>query len=484
MLRLQRTLGNTAVTRLLRPQPATPPRRRQVLQRNKESQELMTKVLAKPQTFQLEGKEIEIQDDLAGALDEAILGDLITAPKEIEALDKQWYEENALEKTKERTAGMQALLDQMQQKRANLGSYNDATFIGAIVLHGGVGKLEGLISSATLVDLPSLNDKTAKVKQSLAGGAYHLVQKKGLASSVIKNTLVTMEKAGQLEYLRQAGLPNDKYAILIEVHYYRNRPTSKTKLHKDTLGETLFVNLSFTNKNKILGPEYIVNPASDPSYDEYVKQKLPGVFVEDLEAFKTSFKDEKIIKATVLKPNSVVAFVDEAIHHKTPTPGPRTASATGLDVALDNVYGDEYRDANAAYKGYKGASKVSLWTFASYFKNPTAKAHSGDWWQLLEKLATLTKELKRDELKAWLPAYFQGHAEELLEQAATDFTGVSLAIGGNKRITVPVRQKQEKPLKRQMSMEDLSEYKATAEESGKRSFFRTWVRAVPKERFG
>jgi hypothetical protein len=473
MLRLQRTLGNTAVTRLL-------------LQRNQESQELMIKHLGEPRTLQLKGDEIKVQDDLAASLDEAIQGDLVAAPKEIEALDKQWFAESNLEQTKERTAGMQALLDQMHQKRANLGSYNDATFIGAIVLKEGVGKLEDLMASATLVDLPSLNDKTAKVKQSLAGGAYHLVQKKGLASSVIKNTLVTMEKAGQLEYLRKAGLPNDKYAILIEVHYYRNRPTSKTKLHKDTLGETLFVNLSFTNKNKILGPEYIVNPASDPSYDEFVRQKLPGVFVEDLEAFKKSFKEEKMIKATVLEPNSVVAFVDEAIHHKTPTPGPRTASAAGLKVAMANVYGDEYKDAENAYKGYKGASRVSLWTFASYFKNPTAKAHSGDWWELLEKLPTLNDtELKRKDLEAWLPTYFKARAEEILEQAATDFTGVSLAIAGGKYITVPVRQASEKPLKRQMSMEKLGEtYQAKAQDSGKRSFFRTWVRAVPKERFG
>ena len=35
-----------------------------------------------------------------------------------------------------------------------------------------------------------------------------------------------------------------------------------------------------------------------------------------------------------------------------------------------------------------------------------------------------------------------------------------------------------------MSTKDLSQYKATASEGGKRSFFRTWVRAVPRANFG
>jgi hypothetical protein len=358
-----------------------------------------------------------------------------------------------------------------------------------------VGSIEDVIARAELVDLPSLNDREAKVKQALIGGAYHLVQQRNLAPLVISNTLVTMEKARQLEYFREAGLPNEKYVIVVEVHYYRNRPTSSTKLHKDTSGETLFVNLSFTNKEEILGPEYVVNPASEAIYDQFVKQKLPEVFVDDLEAIRKSFKGDRFIEATVLAKNGVVAFVDEAIHHKTPTAGPRTASAEGLKVALDYVYGDEYKDALTAYRGYKSASRFSIYTFGSYFKNATAKAHSNDWWELLEKLSGLDRRdaLNRDQLRKWLPAsaYFTDHADEILEQAATDFTSVSFGhLGGfghinkGERITVPVRQKGEKPLTRRMSMVDLSQYKATASQGGKRSFFRTWVRAVPREKFG
>ena len=47
-------------------------------------------------------------------------------------------------------------------------------------------------------------------------------------------------------------------------------------------------------------------------------------------------------------------------------------------------------------------------------------------------------------------------------------------------MTIPVRHKGEEPLKRRMSMENLSQYKVTPTKDGKRSFFRTWVRAVPR----
>lgn len=443
------------------------------------------KDLAEPKTFQLEGPQIEDQDRLAQQLDEAIAAELVSGPGAMEALGAEEDEANqefGRTKSKESKARADELHDARNRIRANLATYNDATFIGAVILTDTLGKTKDLVAKSELVNLPGLNDRQAKVKHSLIGGAYHIVQQRGLAPLVISNTFVAMKKARQLEYLRAAGLPNEKYIILVEVHYYRNRPTSSTKLHKDTRGETLFVNLSFTNKRRILGPEYIVNPASSAIYKQFVKQKLPEVFVKDLKALRRDFKGKKFIEATVLEANGVVAFVDEAIHHKTPTPGPRTASADGLKIALANVYGDEYEDAAKAYRGYKGASRFSPFTFGSYFKNPTAKAQSNDWWELLEKLPTLDRTLPRDQLRAWLPDYFKTRAEELHEQAATDFTDVSLAVDGGQKITVPVRGMEEEPLKRRMSVTDLSEF--MAQEGGKRSFFRTWVRAVERDKFG
>ena len=72
----------------------------------------------------------------------------------------------------------------------------------------------------------------------------------------------------------------------------------------------------------------------------------------------------------------------------------------------------------------------------------------------------------------------------ILEQAATDFTSVTFDHVRAEKLTVPVRERDEPPLERTMSKKDLSKYKATATEGGKRSFFRTWVRAVPRWKFG
>jgi hypothetical protein len=99
---------------------------------------------------------------------------------------------------------------------------------------------------------------------------------------------------------------------------------------------------------------------------------------------------------------------------------------------------------------------------------------------LLDKLSKLDRALTHPQLASWLPAYFRDDAEELLEQAATDFTEVSLGVGGGKRVTVPVRERGERPVKREMEMDDFSRF--TAAEGGKRSFFRTWVRAVDRRK--
>jgi hypothetical protein len=236
----------------------------------------------------------------------------------------------------------------------------------------------------------------------------------------------------------------------------------------------------------MLGPEYIINPASTAIYDQFVKDKLPEVFVNDLNAVKGSLKGQKYIHATVLPENGIVAFVDESIHHKTPTPGPRTGSAHTLRTALREVYGDECTDAERAYREYKAASRYSVWTWSSYFKNKQAKQNAQAWWQILDGLEKMTKSgdqpLNRRELSTWLPPYFRDNTDVILEQASSDFTsvGYSHVVKGSVH-TVPVRQREDKPLKRQMSEEDLSAYRATPTEGAKRSFFRTWVRAVPRE---
>ena len=459
--------------------------RSQVLQRSPESQELMEK-MAVPQTLQLQEGEVEVQDTIVTKLNTEIDEANTATAERVKDLGKQWQ---VLADKNSTDASVQEKMNELQQERSSLErtarNYGNVTYIGAIVLTDPVGDTKDLIAKAELIDLPPVGEKTAGVKHSLQFGTYHLVRKAGLEKLVILNTLTTMDKASQLAYLREAGLPNKEFAIVIEVHYYRSRGTGETKIHKDTRGETLFVNLNFPNKRQMLGPEYIVNPASTEIYDQFVKKKLPEVFVDDLNAVRNDLEGQKYIHATVIPENGIVAFVDEAIHHKTPTPEHRTATSENIAKRLQEVYGDEYDDAARAYRDYKGASKMSLWPWSTYLKNSKGNANADAWWTVMDKLESTkgptSKPFDRNQLAQWLPKYFSPHIDLIVEQAATDFTSVGFShVETGKILTVPVRQREDKPLRRRMSEEDLSRYKATASESGKRSFFRTWVRAVPQ----
>ena len=75
-----------------------------------------------------------------------------------------------------------------------------------------------------------------------------------VAKLIVKNTLRTMQDAGQLEYLRRSGIVGPSWKILVEIHYYRDRGSGVGSLHKDTLGQTLFVNLNTSPRMRSQGP--------------------------------------------------------------------------------------------------------------------------------------------------------------------------------------------------------------------------------------
>jgi hypothetical protein len=169
-------------------------------------------------------------------------------------------------------------------------------------------------------------------------GNFALVEKAGVAKQIITNTLHTMEAARQLEYLRESDLIDDTWKVVIQNHYYRERDLSMTAFHKDTREQTLFVNLSFVSgdpakKEQLLDPEYVVNPPTSKECEGWVQKsgKLPATFVADLKSVKDSMGKPKVIEATRVPAKGFVAFVDEMIHHKTPTvaiaPYPSSGSA-------------------------------------------------------------------------------------------------------------------------------------------------------------
>ena len=177
---------------------------------------------------------------------------------------------------------------------------------------------EKLIEGAKLVQITPTAD---------APDGYHLIQhNKSLKKDIVKHVINTLKAAGQIDYLKRSGLTGGDWRILVEVHYYWRRSTDVYggSFHKDTKGQTVFVNLSFINAHEIAGPEYILNPRPVMSHDKNIGGSLPLGFLDDLSHVRRALPQPTGIEATKIPAFEIVSFIDEAIHHATPVPGGRT----------------------------------------------------------------------------------------------------------------------------------------------------------------
>lgn len=418
-----------------------------VVQRNEESKVLLTK-LAKPQVF--EGPTFDVQTAIVESLEKAL------AP--------------SLEKA---------------EKQKEMGLWAQ-TNLGGIVLSSTPGDLEELISNSVLMDLEGDKLKIGK-------NVFDLVPEE-TRKLIVRNTLATMETASQLDYLRKSGLINDEWKVIVEVHYYRDRSTSQLALHKDTAGQTLFVNLNFQNNEEIAGPEFIVNPNMGQSYVDHRRTRLPGVFNDDLESANTAHGEPNEIGMSRVPKGGVVAFVDEAIHHKTPTLGHRKTNAGWIRLLLGKMHGEEFKRATEQFDKFNNRSKFFFgnYTFDTYLKNEDTHVMTPDgWYALLTKLQETGVEFDRTELAGQLPKDHklgETFVDACIEASGVGHFGQATFHFANKKETgvarddwehVPVKKQGKPPLKRQMS-QSLLDGHAPKGAVGRRTFFRTWVRAVKK----
>lgn len=453
VLQLQRTIGNRAVSALLAPTAHTrsnpvppaplvtasaPPA---VIQRNEKSTELL-KEMAIPKTFA--GPQVEVQKQIVEALEKELVG--------IDPSEKLSY---------------------------------SVTCLGGVVLNAGKGdSLEALTENSELIDLPASGTKDPR-SRAIGISTYAMARKAGVEKKIILNTLATMNTAGQLDYLRESGLlASGEWEIVVEIHYYRERSTSQTKLHKDTLGQTLFVNLNYVNEAPIQGPEFILNPylgekSMGRTYLDYMKEKLPEEFIKDVEEVKSYYGEPTEIGMSEIPAYGVVAFVDEAIHHKTPTMGHRTVSSWYIADALGKTYPKEYADAKQAYERYN-KQWIKVYNYASYFNDIPLVATPNAWYTILDAIQNPSTQFDRKKLRAILPAEDFLDIEALIEKGGEGDFGEA-TLNHAKRQKIPVKLEGRKPLKRQMSQKLLEGYEPLTS-AGPRRFFRTWVRAVRKSK--
>lgn len=437
--------------------------------------------------------DIAVQKDLAGKLEEAIR----TYSAEKADLDKRSNrlieEQNTRLKlmqnpslapeVKERLETeidrLHRETDDLMEKATNVPQWDRAQlFLGTIELEHVPASMDRKAMLAEAIRGAKLIAPGTKELSSIGLiGSDMLSKIPGTADLVIKNTLSTMVEAGQLDYLREAGfVGQDKgWKLWIEVHYIRDRNPVPSGLHKDTLGQTLFVNLNYQNAGSILGPEYLMNPAPVAEHDEAVKGegKLPEEFREDLGHVRRELKRSRTIKAPVIDdPYGAVAFVDEAIHHMTPVREHRSLTGAALGEFLKLKYGTKFADAEQAHKKYAG-QWLTFWSFESYLES-ISKKDADKWFKLMKMVSEPKAELTRIELRE---AMDEGEIDEVLaEQGTEGFRSVSIPrVAGRKPVKHP---EQSKPLRRQMSSRLLTGDTPEAPKL-KRAFFRTWVRAVP-----
>ncbi len=154
----------------------------------------------------------------------------------------------------------------------------------------------------------------------------------------------TMIRQGQIAYFR-GWSPNDHafWQIIAEVHYYPGRDPNMTGFHKDTTGDTVFVNLNYFTNVDIQGPQFVANPPEIKRLQDTMKLKLPAVHRDDLElARQTAGEPTEIETAGRIKPFGGVAFSDQFVHHATPELFHRKTSVWDLKEYLRNNQGLEY----------------------------------------------------------------------------------------------------------------------------------------------
>jgi hypothetical protein len=432
---LQRTAGNAAVAGLLGSQ--------RVVQRNEESAKLL-KQLAVPKIG--EGPAIGVQKQLVDDLEKVL----------------------ASEDTPEINLGGILL-----ERVPDCYETNEDLFAKAV-------------RGAKLVPLPSDIPKE-RFRSAGADRAADVI-KAGHGPAVVENTLKTMIDAEQLEYLRLAGLPNDQWKILVEVHYIRSRPKDMTGFHKDTKGETLFVNLNYhVGDNKLMGPEYVVNPAPSEAHDKQIGGTLPKAFLDDLDVTRRTLGAPTEMRTGVVNPYGYVAFVDEAIHHATPYYGHRFVTGREFSEYLALTYPKEHAEIVRAYKKHKGSLVGGWYTLSDYVdKKIIGEGELAKWQTWVAMIADdkQTEKYTREHLAATM----KPREIDLMIQTVGSFKGAERkGAGGFYAANIfdagytPVNESGRPPLERQASTADFKKIRPEPlPEKVPRRFLRTWVRVIPE----
>jgi hypothetical protein len=358
--------------------------------------------------------------------------------------------------------------------------------LGGILFNETLNKDKKVYGQAKFVVLP----QTGAFISNGVPMSEKLINKPKLVALLLTNTLATMIDAKQVEYLRLAGLPNDEWKILVEIQYYRERPVSQTGFHKDTKGETLFVNLNYHMDGRVLGPEFVVNPEKSEAHDKLIKTTLPQQFLNDLNFTRENLAKPTEYGTSIVNSYDYVAFVDEAIHHATPYYYNRYVTGANLEAFLTDQFLAEMNEAKNAYTDFRGQKRVFKKPFERYVNKKVIPKHEIPKWNTLAELVSDSKnKITRNDLnKAMTSEEFDrvlewvggldGERDNRTQGAPSGFHNVVIEHDGPLAI-----KSSGPPLKRKLSDPDFRKTLPQApSKNDNRSFFRTWVRVIPAEK--
>ena len=162
-----------------------------------------------------------------------------------------------------------------------------------------------------------------------------------LRARVQANVNQTLFSAGQFQWIA-ANWANISatHDVYIDVDYYPDRkPDRSGLLHKDSVGETLFVNLSYNNPTQGISPEYM---ADNEVYGDY-EANFPDAAKNLIATVRSDNADASLVNSKTLPMGGRASFIDPAIWHATPLYNRRNPLPTYDDnaiVSLDQVRQD------------------------------------------------------------------------------------------------------------------------------------------------
>jgi len=132
----------------------------------------------------------------------------------------------------------------------------------------------------------------------------------------------TLHSAGQYQWiLANWANISQTHDVYIDVDFYPNRlPDSGGALHKDSVGETLFVNLTYNNTQAGASPEYVYDHQGIQPYEQDFPQSAHALLKD---ARRANQGQPNKIEGVDLPPRGRVSFMDPAIWHATPLYGHR-----------------------------------------------------------------------------------------------------------------------------------------------------------------